>query len=117
MAAAVIYVPQAFVTAPEQLFLLRFLLGVFNAATIPAVFAIIAYTVPTKRQGGAFGLSTSATQMGNLIGPTMGGIIMLAFGIQWVFLVTAAVLLVVAATVWRYIQDINPAPREKAAGA
>lgn len=103
--ASLVYFPQALVSSPGQLLVLRSLLGIFNAATGPAIFAIVAALVPRERQGGAFGLTSTPVQLGNVIGPLAGGVLQAAFGIRSVFFVTGALLFVVGVLAYRIIQS------------
>ena len=96
LGAALSYFPQALVDSPGQLLVFRGMLGAFNAALGPAVFAVIASVVPANRQGGAFGLTATPIMMGNVVGPVAGGLLQAAFGIRSVFFVTGGLLLAVA---------------------
>jgi len=96
--ASLSYFPQGLVSSPQQLLVLRALLGVCNAATGPAVFALVANAVPARRQGGAFGLTSMPIMMGNLIGPIAGGVLQLALGMRSVFFLTGILLLFVGLT-------------------
>jgi len=48
-----------------------------------------------------YGLTASATFLGNSLGPLTGGAIAASFGLRWVFLVTAGLLL--ANLIWVYL--------------
>jgi MFS family permease len=50
--------------------------------------------VPRAERGTIYGITASATFLGNSLGPLTGGAVAAAFGLRWVFLVTAAVLFV-----------------------
>jgi len=49
--------------------------------------------LPDSRRGTIYGITASAMFLGNSLGPLTGGAVAAAFGLRWVFLVTAAVLL------------------------
>ncbi len=75
---------------------LRFIFGLFLAALMPASNALTARAVDDDFRGRAFGISTSFSQMGAVIGPLLGGYVGGLWNIQVVFLVTAVMLLVTA---------------------
>lgn len=103
--AALAYFPQGVVGDTQQLLALRSVLGIFNAATGPAVFALVACIVPSNRQGGAFGLTSTPIMLGNLAGPVAGGLLQAALGIRSVFFITGAMLLVVAFAAGLLVKD------------
>lgn len=93
--AGVLSIPHAFTNNLWVLGTLRFLFGLFLAAMMPASNALIAKAVPGDFRGRAFGISTSFSQTGAVIGPLLGGFIGGWWNIQVVFLVTAAMLLLI----------------------
>ena len=95
LGAAVTLLLQGLVTGVLQLFLLRLVYGCFVAGVLPALFGFIVAESPADRRGGLTGLSSSATMLGNLLGPLAGGFIGAHFGLRSVFFVSAALLLVV----------------------
>jgi MFS family permease len=92
--AGIMSVPHAFTNNLWVLGGLRFTFGLFLAAMMPASNALIAKAVPADFRGRAFGISTSFSQAGAVIGPLLGGFIGGMWNIQAVFIVTAAMLLV-----------------------
>lgn len=102
-AAAVLYIPQAFVTSAYQLMVLRFGLGLAVGGLQPAVQALIRRYTPTSVQGRAFGFNSSFMFAGNLIGPVLGGFISSVAGISSVFFVTAFILGLDALWVYRTV--------------
>jgi MFS transporter, DHA1 family, multidrug resistance protein len=93
-----LYLPQALVTSPWQLLALRALLGVFTGGLFPGVMATIAVRSPASRRGWVFGVTATATALGNAAGPLVGAWAAGAFGLRAAFVVTAAAL--TAAGVW-----------------
>jgi D-galactonate transporter len=82
-----------FVTAPLQFYILRFLLGVFEAGFYPGVILFLTYWYPSERRARAFGLFMSASAFAGVIGGPLAGTIMTKLagtygwaGWQWVFL-------------------------------
>ncbi|AZN41170.1 multidrug efflux MFS transporter [Paenibacillus albus] len=100
--AGVTFIPQAFVTSPWQLMVLRFILGLSAAGLTPAVNTIIKRITPAAITGRVFGLSMAAAYLGVFIGSLLGGQVAAWFGVEYVFLVTSALLLINA--VWVYFQ-------------
>jgi MFS family permease len=49
--------------------------------------------VPRAKRDTVYGITASATFLGNSLSPLTGGAVAAAFGLRWMFLVTAAVLL------------------------
>ncbi|MBL0388890.1 MFS transporter [Tumebacillus sp. ITR2] len=105
--AALMYLPQAFVTAPWQLMICRFGLGMCMGGLMPQVNSLLRSVAPTEMQGRIFGYSTSAMFIGNLCGPNVGGYIGGHFGISTLFFVSCTFLLVNA--VW--LRFVVPDPR------
>ena len=120
LGAALIYVPQAFVTTSTQLLLLRALQGVFLGGVMPTANALLARTTDSSRRGLVFGLSSSAQAAGRAVGPAIGAGATNAWGMRSVFLVTAAVFGIVSAMV-AYVgartrrDGARPAPDSRAA--
>jgi MFS family permease len=73
-------------------------LGCSSAACCPRP-TLVGRLVP---RGTVHGITASATFLGNSLGPLIGGVVAAAFGLCWVFLVTAAVLL--ANLLWVYFK-------------
>jgi DHA1 family multidrug resistance protein-like MFS transporter len=105
LGAGLIYIPQAFVTNVLQLVVLRGILGIFDGGLLPSANALIASSRPSKPGGGGahtslgttYGLVNLANGMGFALGPLAGGVIAATLGLRNVFLVTAAILLIIAA--------------------
>jgi DHA1 family multidrug resistance protein-like MFS transporter len=90
--AALLALPQAFVTGFTQLLLLRIVASVAFGALSGLVSALAAVSSPAKSKGVAFGLMGAASSLGFGAGPLLGGAAAAAFGIRSVFVVTAAMI-------------------------
>ena len=90
--AALFFLPQAFVQNIGQFLLLRAGLGIFFGVLIPATNAIVGLSTPSELRGSAYGLTSSATAVGNAIGPLLGSTLAASLGYPSVFIVTAGVL-------------------------
>ncbi|HEX2941551.1 MAG TPA: MFS transporter [Rhodopila sp.] len=100
MAAALLLIPQAFVTAGWQLVGLRFLMGLALGGLLPCVATVIRHNVPDNSVGGILGYSTSSQYVGQVTGPLVGGFVGGHFGMRAVFLGTSVIMAVGAAFSW-----------------
>jgi len=91
-AAALLLIPQAFVTHEWQLVVLRFLMGLALGGLLPCVASVIRHSVPERAVGQFLGYSTSAQYAGQVLGPVLGGFAGGHFGMPSVFLGTSALL-------------------------
>lgn len=73
----------------------RFCYGAFFCAVFPAINGLIVRTTEPAFRGRAFGLNQTANQVGNMLGPTAGGLVAEGSSIHGVFWVTGALLTVV----------------------
>ena len=116
LAAAVLLVPQAMVTSPWQLLVLRFLMGLSLAGLLPAITTLIRHNVPDRIAGQMLGYSQSAQFAGQVAGPLMGGFLGAHVGVRSVFLVTSALMLCGAGVTWMARKRPAAADRQVAAG-
>jgi len=72
---------------------LQFIFGLFIVGVYPAINTIAVNSTDKAFQGRIFGLTTTANQMGSMVGPILGGFISSWFGIKPVFLFTGSVLI------------------------
>ncbi len=91
-AAALLLIPQAFVTAGWQLIVLRFLMGLALGGLLPCIASIIRHSVPDGIAGRALGYSTSSQFVGQVVGPLLGGFVGGHIGMRAVFLGTAVLM-------------------------
>ncbi|WP_124727996.1 MFS transporter [Staphylospora marina] len=96
--AALIFVPHAMVLSVWQLLALRFLLGLCAGGLLPSLNAMIRRLAPQGMESTAYGFSTSAVSLGNMLGPVTYGYLSGIIGIRGVFLLTAGLL--AANAVW-----------------
>jgi MFS family permease len=90
--SALLLVPQAFLSTGWQLVVLRFLMGLSLGGLLPCVASVIRHNVPDRVVGTVLGYSTSAQYAGQVAGPLMGGFVGGHFGMQAVFIGTAALM-------------------------
>ncbi|WP_273380174.1 MFS transporter [Symbiobacterium thermophilum] len=114
LAAGLLILPQSLVQSIGWLILLRFVFGIATAAVQPSVNAALAEVVHPSFRGRAYGINTSANNLGSVLGPSLGGWVADAFGPRAVFVVTGLVMLAASAWVQRMLVH---GPEEPLVGA
>lgn len=104
--AALFSAPQAFTDSYWLFVAERFGVGLFIGGILPTANALIGRMAAPGQRGMVFGLTASATFLGSSLGPLVGGGVAAAFGLHWVFLVTAAMLLGSLAWAWRSVPSL-----------
>jgi DHA1 family multidrug resistance protein-like MFS transporter len=96
--AAVLYYPQAFVTAGWQLLLLQGLTGIAAGGLLPSISALLAnYTEPGK-EGAVYGLDNSINSAGRSVAPMIGSYVTALFGTASAFIATSIIAAFMAVT-------------------
>jgi MFS family permease len=90
--AALLLIPQSFVTSSWQLIVLRFLMGLALGGLLPCIASVIRHNVPETIAGGILGYSVSAQFAGQVLGPLGGGLVGGHIGMRAVFLGTAVLM-------------------------
>ncbi|MCW5773687.1 MAG: MFS transporter [Rhodospirillaceae bacterium] len=85
--------------------------GVGAAAMMALAMAFVAETVPKAKIGGAMGLLGTTSAIGTALGPSMGGILIAAFGWQAVFLINVPLALLALVLVQRSLPRGSEAAR------
>lgn len=98
--AAVMSLPQAFVSTYWQFTALRFGIGIFIGGILPTANALVGRIVPHAQRGTAYGVTASAAFFGSFLGPFTGGSLAAVVGIRWVFVLTSVLFL--ANLIWVY---------------
>jgi DHA1 family multidrug resistance protein-like MFS transporter len=101
--AALMTAPQAFTDSYWVFVAERFAVGLFVGAIVPTANALVGRSTAPAERGFTFGLTQSAYFLGNSFGPMTGGVVGAAFGLHWVFLVTAMLLAGAVVAVWLYV--------------
>lgn len=91
----------------------RALQGLGAAAMMALTMAFVAETVPKARTGSAMGLLGTMSAVGTALGPTLGGVLIAAFGWPAVFVVNVPLGLVALLLAYRFL----PADRREAGAA
>ena len=107
--------PQGFAGGYWEFAVERFGVGLFIGGILPAANALIGRLVARSERGLVYGMSASATFLGNSLGPLTGGAIAASFGLRWVFIVTAVLLLINLAWVYVNVREYRGDGREREA--
>jgi MFS family permease len=102
----------AFMVDPVHFYVLRFLLGVFEAGFFPGVLLYLSYWIPSSRRAGVMALFLSAMAISGIVGgPISGGIIEGFDGLwglhgwQWLFIVEGLPACVLGVIVFAVLSD------------
>ncbi|GEO47567.1 MFS transporter [Companilactobacillus kimchii] len=74
-----------------ELVVLRFILGISDAALIPSIQVLTIQNVPNSIFGRIFSYNQSAQAMGNVLGPMLAAVIATGFGYKSIFLFSAVI--------------------------
>jgi DHA1 family multidrug resistance protein-like MFS transporter len=99
--------PQIFVNDYWTFVAERFAVGLFIGGILPTANALIGRSVARENRGTIYGMTASATFLGNSLGPLTGGGIAAGFGIRWVFVVTTMLLAANLAWVWFTVPELQ----------
>jgi MFS transporter, DHA1 family, multidrug resistance protein len=107
LGATLTSVPQIFVNNYWVFVAERFTVGLFIGGILPTANALIGRSVARENRGTIYGMTSSATFLGNSLGPLLGGGIAAGFGIRWVFVVMAMLLAANLAWVWFTVPELK----------
>ena len=110
LGATLTSVPQIFVDNYWVFVAERFAVGLFIGGILPTANALIGRSVARENRGTIYGLTASATFMGNSLGPLTGGVLAAELGIRWVFAVTAALMAANLVWVWYTVPEYTEGP-------
>jgi MFS transporter, DHA1 family, multidrug resistance protein len=102
--------PQIFVGDYWSFVAERFAVGLFIGGILPTANALIGRSVSRENRGTIYGLTASATFLGNSLGPLTGGGIAAGLGIRWVFVVTTVLLAANLLWVWFTVPELREQP-------
>jgi len=101
-----------FVQTPTQFYVMRFLLGAFEAGFFPGVILYLTFWYPPARRGQMIAIFMTATSLASIIaGPLCGAILKWMDGVngwhgwQWLFLVQGLPASVLGIVAYLYLQD------------
>jgi len=102
--------PQIFADSYWSFLAWRFAIGLFIGGILPTANALIGRSVPRAQRGTIYGMTASATFLGNSLGPLCGGGIAAWLGIRWVFAVTTLLLAANLLWVWTSVSELREGP-------
>lgn len=94
LGAALLQLPQAFVSELWQLIVLRFFIGLCLGGMLPSIHSLIRHYAPKGMESRTYSYSNSAIFLGNLFGPISGGYLSSHFGIRSIFVYASLILLI-----------------------
>ncbi len=90
--------------------------GLGAAIMLALTMAFVGETVPKDRTGSAMGLLGTTSAIGTALGPSLGGVLIAAFGWRAIFLVTVPLGVVALVLADRYLPVDRPTPKASQAG-
>lgn len=84
---------------------LRAINGLCVGAMVPSSNTIITYLIPESKRGAAYGITSGAGLMGNVLGPVCAGVFSLLFGISSIFWITGILFLFVSVLLLIYAKS------------
>jgi EmrB/QacA subfamily drug resistance transporter len=97
-------------TSLGMLILARAVQGLGAAFMTPQTMAVIARTFPPDRRGAAMGLWGATAGVATLVGPLAGGLLVDAFGWQWIFFVNVPVGIIGFVLAWILVPQLATHP-------
>lgn len=104
-----IYFGMSFCRTPLELAVLRFLNGALTGF-IPSSMALIAANTPEERTPQAVATAQTASAVGLILGPAIGGVLASAVGYRASMHISGAVVLLSTVLVWLLVQEKDSAP-------
>jgi DHA1 family multidrug resistance protein-like MFS transporter len=85
LGTALLYLLPIWAQNATQLIILVGITGLLQGGTVTSTASLIGLSLPVSQQGIAYGLSQSATSLGNGLGPIIGGSLASFIGLRYVF--------------------------------
>jgi MFS family permease len=106
--SALVLVPQAFSNSLALTIALLIILGLFNGAATTSLSSLVGQSVPSDRQGAAYGVLQSAQSFASIATSSVGGVVAATLGLRWVFVTGAVAFLLVGQRV-QSLANLGPA--------
>lgn len=90
--------------------------GLGAAIMMALAMALVGETVPKEKTGSAMGLLGTLSAIGTALGPTLGGVLIAAFGWPAIFLVNAPLGMVTLFLAWQFLPADRQSPASGGAG-
>lgn len=112
--AVLVYMPQGLVTSLVVLGVLRFFVGISDAALFPTIQTLLTKNAPTGTLSSVFAWNQSFQALGSMFGSLFGGVISGLFGYNVVFMTTAALLALNLLILWLTEPSLRKSRRAQA---
>jgi EmrB/QacA subfamily drug resistance transporter len=86
--------------------------GLGAALMTPQTMAVITRIFPPNKRGAAMGLWGSVAGVATLVGPILGGVLVDAFGWEWIFFINIPVGIVAFVLAWRLVPKLETHPHK-----
>ncbi|MFI9106473.1 DHA2 family efflux MFS transporter permease subunit [Streptomyces fildesensis] len=96
-----------FATDPGQLIAFRAVQGLGAAILMPQTLTILTHSFPPERRGTAFGIWGAVAGIAAIAGPTVGGLLVTAFGWRWIFFINLPIAIVVLAGTFAVVTEVR----------
>jgi len=90
----------------------RFLQGVGGGGLVPATLALVADLYPVERRGVPLGIVSAVQELGSVIGPLFGALVLAVGTWRGIFAVNLAVGVLLATALWTLARSGQPPPGE-----
>ena len=107
LGAVLTSLPQIFVDNYWVFVAERFAVGLFIGGILPTANALIGRGVARENRGTIYGMTASASFLGNSMGPLMGGLIAAGLGIRYVFVLSTVLLAANLIWVWLKVPEFK----------
>jgi DHA1 family multidrug resistance protein-like MFS transporter len=103
LGTALLYLLPIWAQNATQLIILVGITGLLQGGTVTSTASLIGLSLPVSQQGIAYGLSQSATSLGNGLGPIIGGSLASFIGLRYVFGVSVGLFLLAGTFAIKFI--------------
>ncbi len=94
----------------EMLIAARAVQGIGAALMTPQTMAVITRTFPPNRRGAAMGLWGATAGVATLVGPLLGGVLVDAWGWEWIFFINLPIGVVAFVLAWMLVPNLETHP-------
>ncbi|MDM7516755.1 MFS transporter [Lentilactobacillus sp. TOM.63] len=104
--SAVVFFPMFFVTTVLMLGILRFLIGIANAALLPITQTVMTLEAPARSVSRIFSYNQSFQALGAVVGPMLASVVAGVLDYRYVFLMTTILVLInLGVVIYAYKKD------------
>jgi DHA1 family multidrug resistance protein-like MFS transporter len=89
---SLMWLAHAFSRSISQLLVVRILFGFAAGGNLPTMNALVGKMTPKESYGKAYGVISSVTSIGMMLGPLTGGIMASSIGLRWPFILVSLLL-------------------------